>query len=322
MYFLLEACEHPDVLRVLFFATEFLDILFVVLPIGLILMLMIDFTKAVVVNKEEEQIKSTKLVVKRIMYAVLVFAVPWIVNFVMDVLESVDLGVDYIDCINNANSDTIAYYDKKLEEQEKMEKMERAKDILEDYRKKLDKSYDNKKQTASGATFSESAASMLNLARGELGHVGGEKYCGSDVPWCAYFVMWNLKNTTINGVGTVYDVITKEGGITEGEGYAGSMIPIFSRHSNLEFHYSSHYGGKYVPKKGDIIFFWYKSRNEGQYWDKSISKSIYADHIGIVDYSSDGMVHTIEGNANNKVSSISYYLSDDTIMGYGSWYKN
>lgn len=322
MYFLLEACEHPDVLRVLFFATEFLDILFVILPIGLIIMLMIDFTKAVVVNKEEEQIKSTKLVVKRIMYAVLVFAIPWIVNFVMGVLESVDLGVDYIDCINNANSDTIAYYDKKLEEQEKLEEMERKKDYEESIKKKLGIGYSDKKRTASGDTFSEAATSMLNLARGELGHVGGQKYCGLDVPWCAYFVMWNLRNTTINGVGTIYDVITKEGALADSEGYAGSMIPLFFRHRNLEFHYSSYYGEKYVPKKGDIIFFWYKSQNEYEDWDKSVSKSIYASHIGFVDYSSDGVVYTIEGNCGNKVASISYDLSDASIMGYGSWYKN
>ena len=36
-------------------------------------MLMIDFTKAVVINKEDEQVKSMKLVGKRIMYAGIYF---------------------------------------------------------------------------------------------------------------------------------------------------------------------------------------------------------------------------------------------------------
>ena len=74
MYILLDACKHPTFLRVLYFGYLFWEILAVVIPIGLIIMLMIDFTKAVVINKEDEQVKSMKLVGKRIMYAVFIFA--------------------------------------------------------------------------------------------------------------------------------------------------------------------------------------------------------------------------------------------------------
>ena len=66
MYFLLDACKHPTFLRVLYFGYLFWEILAVLVPIGLIIMLMIDFTKAVVISKEDEQIKSMKLVGKRI----------------------------------------------------------------------------------------------------------------------------------------------------------------------------------------------------------------------------------------------------------------
>ena len=55
-----------------FWSILFWEILAVVIPIGLIIMLMIDFTKAVVINKEDEQVKSMKLVGKRIMYAVFI----------------------------------------------------------------------------------------------------------------------------------------------------------------------------------------------------------------------------------------------------------
>ena len=56
MYILLDACKHPTFLRVLYFGYLFWEILAVVIPIGLIIMLMIDFTKAVVINKEDEQV--------------------------------------------------------------------------------------------------------------------------------------------------------------------------------------------------------------------------------------------------------------------------
>ncbi len=58
MYILLDACKHPTFLRVLYFGYLFWEILAVVIPIGLIIMLMIDFTKAVVINKEDEQVKK------------------------------------------------------------------------------------------------------------------------------------------------------------------------------------------------------------------------------------------------------------------------
>ena len=88
MYILLEVCQNPTVLRVIYFVSLLLDVVFVLLPIGLVIYLMIDFTKAVVADSEDKQLKSTKLVGKRILYAVIVFAVPWIVSALMSILSS------------------------------------------------------------------------------------------------------------------------------------------------------------------------------------------------------------------------------------------
>lgn len=125
MYFLLDACQHPTILSVLYFAYLILEIVFVIVPIGLIVMLMIDFTKAVVINKEDEQIKSMKLVGKRIMYAVFIFATPWLVNFIMTIIGSVgvDIGEDYNICINNvrdimSGTKDIAFFEKLQEDEE------------------------------------------------------------------------------------------------------------------------------------------------------------------------------------------------------------
>ena len=61
---------------------------------------------------------------------------------------------------------------------------------------------------------------------------------------------------------------------------------------------------KYVPKKGDIIFFAFNSSA--------------SNHVGLVDYVADGHVHTIEGNSDDAVRQRTYSLSYGSILGYGS----
>ena len=41
----MEACTNPDVLKVIYFIWEILKILFIVVPIGLIIMIGVDFQK-------------------------------------------------------------------------------------------------------------------------------------------------------------------------------------------------------------------------------------------------------------------------------------
>ncbi len=62
-------------------------------PIVLILFGMIDLTKAVIANKEDEVKKATKLLGKRFLYAVGVFATVWIVTLVLD-LAAGTIGKD------------------------------------------------------------------------------------------------------------------------------------------------------------------------------------------------------------------------------------
>ena len=58
-------------------------------PILLIVLGMIDFAKAVIANKEDEQKKATKLLVKRFLYAIGVFASVWIVTAVLSLVSGV-----------------------------------------------------------------------------------------------------------------------------------------------------------------------------------------------------------------------------------------
>lgn len=331
MFFLIETCQHPTVIRVLYFAYLFWEILAVVIPIGLIVMLMIDFTKAVVINKEEEQIKSMKLVGKRIMYAVFIFATPWIVSLVMSLLDSVKVntGGDYYSCIEIAKNvssgvDNIEYYDKLLENEEKA-----ASEA-----KKKRQNASKPKNLTSGDVYVDAAIKLLDSARGEIGASGvgngrgGVKYGSGDysTPWCAYFVNWNLERIEIKGVGSIKSYIEKEISMYS-YGTAGGSIYTFATSKHLNFYYSKHYGGNYTPKKGDLIYFRYQKEGEA-YWNKRIHEDMYSEtsHIGLVDYADSNYVYTVEGNvngdgsANRVVGTEHYSLDSDNIMGYGSWY--
>lgn len=54
MYILLDACQHPGILRIIYFGSLLLDIVFTLVPIGLIVILMIDFSKAVIGGDEKQ----------------------------------------------------------------------------------------------------------------------------------------------------------------------------------------------------------------------------------------------------------------------------
>ncbi len=61
-----------------------INIIKIGIPIVLIVLGMIDFAKATIAGKEDEQKKATKLLGKRFLYAIGVFASVWIVTFVLD----------------------------------------------------------------------------------------------------------------------------------------------------------------------------------------------------------------------------------------------
>ena len=117
MYFLVEICQNPGVLRVLYFVFLLIDILFIVVPISLIIMLLVDFFKATI-SSDDTAKKSAKMAGKRIISAVLVFCVPWIVNVIMGLLNSAGFQTGYLVCSENARSGNFAYYDQLLKAEE------------------------------------------------------------------------------------------------------------------------------------------------------------------------------------------------------------
>lgn len=104
---ILNACENPDVLRIIYFIKILIDIVKIVVPIGLIIMSTIDFSKSVTTNDENIQKKVITLFGKRIIVAVLIFIVPWIAEVVMVALGDLTKDVNFTDCLQNANKEKI-----------------------------------------------------------------------------------------------------------------------------------------------------------------------------------------------------------------------
>lgn len=68
----------------------------------LIIFLILDFGRAVMAGKEDEIKTAQKLAIKRVIYAVVVFLVPWIVNVAFGLLDSSE-GDTALSCYANAH---------------------------------------------------------------------------------------------------------------------------------------------------------------------------------------------------------------------------
>lgn len=177
MYILLEACQHPGVLRVIYFASLILDIVFTVLPIGLIVMLLIDFSKAVIVS-DEKTVKGTKIVIQRIINAMIVFCIPWIVSVFMSLLNGAGLGEGYTECLENARSGNLDYYDKLLEAEEN------------------NKGNVSKNDNTPNTPTSSAADRLIQVAAREIGNNNNNgTYGNSTNEWCQQFTRWALKKS-------------------------------------------------------------------------------------------------------------------------------
>lgn len=342
MYFLLSACQNPDILRPIYFIKMIIDIICTIMPVVLIVYIIIDLLKAIVAKNDEDMHKITNTAVKRIFNSILIFFVPLMVNLVNDMLGS--MGVNYAECFTNANSTSIASFeiikeqeDAELEkgykaflasklEAAKAQTFEREKNLYHGIASDNFGSVSSSELKNSGGIYNSMADAMMDTALKEVGYTEtgdnnnkfGASFNVNNQPWCAIFVRWVMQNTTYHDKNLLKDVVEKDGG-TVLPYSAINYINTFSNNNGLSFEYSQNYGGKYIPKKGDLIFFWWSKD-----WNKSIYKNMHYtnSHIGIVCSTDSTKVYTVEGNTGNpgSVAKRSYALSDAAIMGYGSWY--
>ena len=114
-------CQDPNILKVILFIRKIMEVAFFAIPIVLIVLITFDFVKSVMAGTEDVQKKNVKIVIKRLIYAVMVFFVLPIVNIVFGAFvnsgeENAGLigeefngaTVNYLTCWTNADSlDTI-----------------------------------------------------------------------------------------------------------------------------------------------------------------------------------------------------------------------
>lgn len=147
---------------------------------------------------------------------------------------------------------------------------------------------------------------MLDIARSQLGE-GGYKYYtwygfSYRVDWCAIFMSWCANQAGFNLVdpsSTVADPnnFPRYATVCDGAYY-------FQRFNRL--HIGQYYGGTYIPKPGDIIFFTWSG-------DTSIGP---LDHTGIVESYVNGVLTTIEGNSGDLVRRNVWYQDEAWKLAY------
>ena len=87
MLFLAGTCETLNpLIRLIKFGV--VPLIQAVIIVALIVLLILDLGKAVMAGKEDEIKSAQKLAIKRIVYAVIVFLVPWLVNVAFSLLTN------------------------------------------------------------------------------------------------------------------------------------------------------------------------------------------------------------------------------------------
>ena len=108
-------CQDPNILKVILFIRKIMEVAFIAIPIVLIVLITFDFVKSVMAGTEDVQKKNVKILIKRLIYAVMVFFVLPIVNIVFSAFDSsgnIDKysqefdteTVNYLTCWTNADS--------------------------------------------------------------------------------------------------------------------------------------------------------------------------------------------------------------------------
>ena len=115
MLFLSNVCEKSSFLKGIYFIKELIHYTCILLPIGLIIMIMIDLIKNVI-SKGEDMNKNIKMAGKRILYCIIVFLIPTVVNLSVSILNQADISINYNECLTNANLSSIKGFEETEEE--------------------------------------------------------------------------------------------------------------------------------------------------------------------------------------------------------------
>lgn len=120
MYLLLSGCENPDVLSVIYFIEKILNVVFIIIPIGLILFITIDLVKTILNGDDKAEKTNNKIIVKRLILAIAIFFIPTIVTLLTNLMSNagIEFATEYKKCMN-VTKERIDEARKKQEEEDK-----------------------------------------------------------------------------------------------------------------------------------------------------------------------------------------------------------
>lgn len=107
IFSLIDLCSEPTFLGIIFFIKQLLKIVWILIPIGLILMAMVDLAKSVLANGTDEMAKNGKVLIKRTILCVALYLIPTFVNAVINLIGDGVLDSNFVTCYKRAQLDTI-----------------------------------------------------------------------------------------------------------------------------------------------------------------------------------------------------------------------
>lgn len=125
-----DVCTNSTILKIIYFISSLINIIFLVIPIILIIMICVDFCKNVIASGEDDMKKNTNVAIKRIIMAVAMFFVPTIVNIAIGLLDDAD--IQYMNCFTNATLENIEFYELAEEQSHEEELANRVKNVVPD----------------------------------------------------------------------------------------------------------------------------------------------------------------------------------------------
>gem|GEM_PF-742375 len=151
-------CGNSSILSMLLLIKNILNLLTIIVPIILIIYTMFDVIK----NQVDVDKKYIKVIVKRFIYAVLIFLVPTVISLI---ISGIDEENKYLSCYKEATTENIKYYrareeaeKKKEEEQKNIEKekadlkrkqIENIRTVLSEQNKKKEEDKNNNNNNSS-----------------------------------------------------------------------------------------------------------------------------------------------------------------------------
>ena len=142
---ILSLCEEPNILRAILILKYALQITFILIPIILIIMVIIDLAKIIMNPKKEEASSSLSKIAKRTIAAIIIFLLPTIISYTFENIIISDTS-EIKACFDNASLeriDTLLKEQEKKRAEEKEKESQKLQEALEKRKEKEDQIREN-----------------------------------------------------------------------------------------------------------------------------------------------------------------------------------